>query len=38
MFTSATSPEDVGSLVEECKIMEVREGYPGLLMVMERYD
>jgi hypothetical protein len=38
MFTSATSPEDVGGLVEERQMMEVHEGYPGSLMVMERYD
>jgi hypothetical protein len=38
MFTSATSLEDVGCMVEECQMMEVCEGYPGSLMVMERYD
>jgi hypothetical protein len=38
MFTSATSPEDVGGLVEEHQLMEVREGHPGSLMDMERCD
>jgi hypothetical protein len=38
MFTSSTSPEDVGGLVEEHQLMEVREGHPGSLMEMERCD
>jgi hypothetical protein len=31
-------PEDVGGLVEEHQMMKVHEGYPGSLMIMERYD
>jgi hypothetical protein len=38
MFTSTTSPKVVGGWVEEHQMMEVREGYPGSQMVMERYD
>jgi hypothetical protein len=38
IYTSATSLEDVGGLVEECQLMEEHEEYPGSLMIMERCD
>jgi hypothetical protein len=38
MFTLATSREDVGGLVEERQVMEVCEGYPRSLIVMEGDD
>jgi hypothetical protein len=38
IYTSATSLEDVGGLIEERQLMEEHEGYPGSLMIMERCD
>jgi hypothetical protein len=38
MLTSATSPEDVGGLLEEHQLMREHEEYLGSLMSMERYD
>jgi hypothetical protein len=38
IYTSATSLEDVGGLIEEHQLMEEHEGYPGSLMIMERCD
>jgi hypothetical protein len=38
IYTSTTSLEDVGGLVEECQLMEERDEYPGSLMILERCD
>jgi hypothetical protein len=38
MYTSASSLEDVGGLIEERQLMEEREGYPGSLMILGRCD
>jgi hypothetical protein len=38
IYTSTTSLEDVGGLIEEQQLMDEREGYPKSLKIMERCD